>query len=187
MLQLFRSRITIRSIVIVVLIVLSLFLLNCSNEAQPSTTDEGWAQRFETEDRSLSVPYLGSWEILEEKNREGVLSLHSEKLEDDYHVNLVVTILPVKMSHGELSKETARILELSLYNLHSIEDPFEKEYNELRVYITDAAAGDLEPIRARAAGFSRGGRTYLFTVLAREDSFEFALKELNQILLSIEE
>lgn len=161
-------------------------MLSCSNEAQPITKEEGWAQRFDAGEHTLAVPYLVDWEIIEEKYRDGVLSLHSEKLEDEHLVNLVVTILPVMMSPDELSLETARILELSLYNLQSIEDTVEKEYDKLKVHVTDAAAGDLDPIKARAAGFSSGGRTYLFTVLAGEDSFEFALEELDRILSSIE-
>ncbi len=165
----------------------SLLLLSCGKEPQPAVIEQGWAQRLSSKEHTLSVPYLDDWVIIEENYREGILSLRSEKEEDENHVSLVVTILPVVMTKRELNSETRRILELSLYNLLSIEETIEKEYEDLIVQLTDASAGDLEPVKARSAGFSKGGRTYLFTVLTGEDSFDYALEELDNILSSIKD
>lgn len=175
------------TLIVILLCVSSLLLISsCTIDNSSSYTEqEGWAQRLSSKSHNLSAPYLENWVIIEEKYREGVLSLHSEKIEGDYQINLVVTILPTVMKPEEMSLETKRILESSLYNLHSIAEPEIIEFENFIATVTDAEAGDLDPVNARAAGFSTGGYSYLFIVLAGEDSFEFAVTELDNILESI--
>ncbi len=135
---------------------------------------------------SLSFKHLDQWIMVKETHRDNITSLHLERPNNDEDtIKLIITILPIVLYEDELLFEAKKMLESSLHNIQSVEVR-EKLISNLKLIILDYIVGETGQIKVRAAGFSSGGRSYLFTILANEDSFSDATIELEMILSSID-
>ena len=164
-------------------LLLPLSLFSCNDDI---ILYDGWEQRLSELEPDFSYAYLNDWTAVKETYREGIVSLQLEQQIDDDTIILVVTILPIILNQNEIISETQKMLESSLYQLRSIQVEKLNDTLSQAVIMLDAVAGDKESIYVRSAGFSKSGRTYLFTVLAREESFPKATAELENILAAID-
>lgn len=93
--------------------------------------------------------------------------------------------MPVSMDRDELAAEAQGLLGASLYRAAPGAVYEEKTIAGRPVILIDAAAGGIETVQVRTAAFSTGRRSYLFTMLAREEAFPRASADLERILSSI--
>ena len=147
---------------------------------------DGWTQKLPDRELKVFFPSLDGWTIVKETNRQGVLSYQLEQADDEETIKLVATILPTILSDDELAVEAQSLLEAGLYNIQSMEEPGRKEVSGLHIVFIDAVAGEKESVYTRTAGFSAQGRSYFFIVLAKEESFLYAISELEKIFVSTE-
>lgn len=160
-----------------------LALISCG---KGDPVEDGWEQRLSELEPDFSLSCLDDWTTIERTYRRGIISLHLEQLHEDDKIKLVVTIIPVTYNRDELIAESLKLLEASLFHLQSIgpEEWVEIEGNE--VVFLNAVAGEKETICVRMACFSKGGRSYFYTVLAGDDSFSKAVEELDLIIYCID-
>ncbi|MEW5785887.1 MAG: hypothetical protein AB1767_12585 [Bacillota bacterium] len=133
----------------------------------------------------LSFTYPDDWVVVKETSRNGIATLQLDKQSEQAAVKLIVTILPVALNRDELVKKAAELLESSLYSVQPVQQEEEKEISGRRITFLDAVAGDKEKVLTRTAVFADEGRSYLLTMMAREDTFFTAIAELEQILNSL--
>lgn len=167
-----------------------LFLNGCSEEIVQQQNQhriqDGWAQRLSSQEYSFTLPDLEDWTLVQETYRDGVVSLYLTQQVDDQTISLVATILPIVLYNDELVYEAQRMLESSLYRIQTLEEAEPIYISGVETILIDTVAGDKETIYVRTAGFTTGGRSYFFTILAGDQEiFEENTEKLELIIASI--
>ncbi len=147
---------------------------------------EGWEQKISELEPDLSFICLDNWTNIKETYQRGVLSIHLDRRYDNDLLKLVVTVLPIVYNQNELISEIETMLESSLYNPRPLQVEKIKYISDIPVIIVDTTAGERDLLFIRTAGFVREGRSYIITILARDESFSRAVAEIENLLASID-
>ncbi len=167
------------------LIIVAAFGLIITSCAGNDPAQDHWGQKYTSDLYEFSFAYPQDMEIKTEKIRNGAVTIHLVQTSGKA-MQLVFYMVPEVFSQEELAAEAQMLLDSSLYRIQSIYEKGTEEITGHQVTLIEALAGEKEVIKAGAAAFSSGERSFFITVIAPEENYEPALENLYKVVESID-
>jgi len=170
------------SLLSIILIACGLIITSCAGN-DPAQDD--WGQRYTSGMYEFSFAYPQEMEIITEKVRDSAVTIHLEQSSGN-DMQMVFYTAPEVLNQEELASEAQMLLNSSLYWVRSITEKGTEEITGHQVMLIEALAGEKEVIKAGAAAFSSGGRSFFIIVIAPEENYEPAMDNLYRVVESVD-
>ncbi len=167
------------------LIIVAAFGLIITSCAGSDPAQDDWGQKYTSDLYEFSFVYPQDMNIKTEIIRNDAVTIHLEQTTGT-NMQLVFYSVPEAFGQEELAAESQVLLDSSLYRIRSIVEQETEEIAGHQVTLIEALAGEKEIIKAGAAAFSSGERSFFITVIAPEENYEPALENLYKVVESID-